>query len=370
MNRHQRSILNWVQRSLSSLKNQRLANEALVKNPLDQEGKQTLTRTNPIARSLRFALGLATLAVILGLLGLITLQAQTPNAIPNSSLNPAQAPLTNNAPQEPKSACSQQKLPKSCPVFQKELANCNSSQNTWGCIDWENFKAYGLGELKPQELYQNSLQNRNSGALKAREGLRQALFGLAIDSKMTLEESVDFRPIFQQHFQTLVQQSFLVDQREASKQLYSLVELSLLPFFSVYWNYRNLPTEEPAPKDASATTGPTFSGLLLNATDVSLRPALFPMILSEQGEKLFTLTAIHKNRIEAQGFFRYSTNLASLRSSGVLGSNPLVLKVAAASGKYPVDLVLAEKEARIFLTLKQTQKFLQEGKIAVLYKAE
>jgi hypothetical protein len=97
-----------------------------------------------------------------------------------------------------------------------------------------------------------------------------------------------------------------------------------------------------APPDAP---GATCSGILIDARDIGFRPALFPRVVTENGEEVIGPGFAESERLSDWGQLAlYRDRLAALAGDRI-GPNPLAIRALRATGTNSADIVISQGDA-------------------------
>lgn len=117
----------------------------------------------------------------------------------------------------------------------------------------------------------------------------------------------------------------------------------------------------------TAMAQPTaYTGLLVDAREVGISPAITVNIVDEKGQVLYSPRVVNRAVALRNGMVEYAgtweEGIASKRSS----SNPLVLKALRAKGKARSNIVISEEQAALLRQINNANKFLEEGRVVVV----
>ena len=113
-----------------------------------------------------------------------------------------------------------------------------------------------------------------------------------------------------------------------------------------------------------AVKGPsTYSGLVIDATGLSMKPALQPRVLDAGGVQVYAASMISPNALRQHGAASFVRSVEAAKQLARIGSKPLVIK-AMRVGKAPSDLIV--DPAAVADLKKADQSFLAEAKVAIV----
>ncbi|RKX69191.1 hypothetical protein DRP53_08940 [candidate division WOR-3 bacterium] len=110
-----------------------------------------------------------------------------------------------------------------------------------------------------------------------------------------------------------------------------------------------------------------YSGVVFDASDVGLKPSMFPKIYDEDGNLILdTRTYFEKKTEYGRRFVQYIKNLDKILNNPELKDNPLIIKIKDIRGKLGSDIVISKKDADRYKWLKDIFHFLlKAGRIFV-----
>jgi len=110
-----------------------------------------------------------------------------------------------------------------------------------------------------------------------------------------------------------------------------------------------------------------YSGLVLDAGNSGLKPALFPKIYDEAGNLLLDTRELYRYTGErGQAVLNYINRLDEILNRPEFARAPLVIKIKAVRGKLGSDIVISRQDADRLKWLKDGAKFLFEtGRLIV-----
>lgn len=111
-----------------------------------------------------------------------------------------------------------------------------------------------------------------------------------------------------------------------------------------------------------------YTGLLIDAREVGISPAITVNIVDETGHVLYSPRVVNRNVALRNGMVEYAGTweeaIASKRSS----TNPLVLKAVRVQGKTRSNIVISDEQALLLKQINNAHNFLEEGRVVVVCK--
>lgn len=120
-----------------------------------------------------------------------------------------------------------------------------------------------------------------------------------------------------------------------------------------------LTTPGPRPADCDGAV----SGLVIDAREVDLRPAMAPKVLGERGQEVYGPSVVNRNWVIQQGMAGYSPDFEKAVRHERVGSNPLIVKAVAVSGDNRSAVVAAKDAGAIRAAFSRCPEFLQQARV-------
>lgn len=128
------------------------------------------------------------------------------------------------------------------------------------------------------------------------------------------------------------------------------------------------------PPSASAPTAPSaaspadsYTGLLVDARGLGLKPALAPRLLDEQGKELYASEVLDRSQAVQAGVAGYAKDLVAGSRQTRVTDNPLIVKGVKASGDKATDVMIGGAGVKAIQQSEPASHFLQQGRVVVVY---
>lgn len=119
----------------------------------------------------------------------------------------------------------------------------------------------------------------------------------------------------------------------------------------------------PAYGQPAAQSGGAYSGLVIDAKGLGLRPAMSPKILDESGQEVYGSKYVSRDWAVQIGMVGYDKDVNRARANDRVTANPLVVKAIKVSGENKADVVVANASAAMIRNATATQNFLDKCKV-------
>jgi hypothetical protein len=102
-----------------------------------------------------------------------------------------------------------------------------------------------------------------------------------------------------------------------------------------------------------------YTGLVINASGMGLQEAMWPRILNERGDIIYSIDCINPNYMGA--VFMYSPSI-TMAKTGKIGDNPIIIKALNCNA---CDIILDNASVELLKEAVEQNNFLKEGKVSV-----
>ncbi len=121
------------------------------------------------------------------------------------------------------------------------------------------------------------------------------------------------------------------------------------------------PKPLPSPADL-----PPYTGVVLDARGLGMKPALLIRVLDEGGTELYRGGYVPQEKAAQNGLALFSRDLTAAQTNPRVGKNPLTLKGSKVDPATPSDIILAEENARKMAPYAQKGTFLEDCRVMVV----
>lgn len=119
----------------------------------------------------------------------------------------------------------------------------------------------------------------------------------------------------------------------------------------------------PAPRPGAAAI---YTGLVIDARGLGVKPAMAPKILSEGGQEVYGFSVVDRNWVIQQGMAGYSKDLQAAQAHERVTDRPLTVKAVAGSGTNKTDIVIATTDAQLLLGSGPHLAFLEKARVMLV----
>jgi len=242
-----------------------------------------------------------------------------------------------------------------------------------GKIDWTNGIAEAVGLGIPQEKYNNQAQAR---ALAKREAIRVARKNLLaiikriqINSESVIEDFIVKRDMIIKKVQNLLVDAQVVDIKYMSDgSVEATVDIKLVGPFADIILPRNIRIIEQMQYIRSAHNEGkvSFTGLVVDCRGFSVKPALVPRIIDEDGGEVYSPVYISREYAIKKGIAGYARDLTTAQNNPRVAGRPLIMKGIKTAKTGKSDIVISNADAAKIKGNACHLNFLQKCRVMIV----
>lgn len=113
--------------------------------------------------------------------------------------------------------------------------------------------------------------------------------------------------------------------------------------------------------------GGVATGLVIDARNLGLRPALLPRIVDQEGQEVYVGQVVTRTNAVEQGVAGYAKDVNAASNNFRVTDNPAVIKALSAAGTARTDIVIGQADASSLRRLSSQGDFLQYCRVIIVY---
>jgi hypothetical protein len=243
-----------------------------------------------------------------------------------------------------------------------------------GKVDWTTnvITAVGIGAppASPANAAQARAMAERAAQVVAYRNLLEAVKGVRVDSATTVENFMVTSDVIKTEVSGFIQGATIMDKKYMSDgsvevtvgmKLTGALADALLPKGS-----GTPPTVTPPPSGTAAAPSQLFTGLIVDARGLGVRPAMAPKILNEDGKEVYGSAWINRDWAVREGMVGYLKDPVSAQANPRVTDKPLMVKAIKVSGDGRVDMVISNTDAAILQSATQNLSMLEKCRVIVL----
>ncbi|NOX38198.1 MAG: hypothetical protein GXO78_11765 [Calditrichaeota bacterium] len=273
--------------------------------------------------------------------------------------------------------------------------------NNFGGIDWtaQVVRATGIGapnpNLPPGAQRASAIEAAKVVALR---NILQIVKGVYVNSETTVENMMLTSDVIRTKVEGVVRNYRVVDIRYVSTGDVEVdVEVPLSAFYEIFLNVpqqsgaspapqvcplcgqpwpagKPYPQNYPVPPPSSPSGAPTpaarpgvvYSGLIIDARGLGVRPALSPKIVDEMGNEVYGTGNVSREYAVQIGVVGYEKDINRARTNERVADNPMIVKALRATGPNRTDVVISNADAQLIRQAAQNLNFLEQCKVMII----
>jgi len=251
------------------------------------------------------------------------------------------------------------------------IKDVETSVGSSGKIDWTTgvITAVGIGAppAQPANAAQARAMAERAAQVVAYRNLLEAVKGVRIDSTTTVENFMVTSDVIRTQVSGFVQGAMVMDKKYMSD---GSVEVTVGMKLTGALADSLLPKTPPAPQTGivatPGVTGQAFTGLIVDARGLGVRPAMAPKILNEDGKEVYGSAWINRDWAVREGMAGYLKDPLQAQQNPRVTDKPLLVKAIKASGDARVDVVISNADAAMLQGAAQNLSFLEKCKVIIL----
>ncbi|MBI5789826.1 MAG: LPP20 family lipoprotein [Candidatus Schekmanbacteria bacterium] len=240
-----------------------------------------------------------------------------------------------------------------------------------GQINWTagTIRTTGMGAA-PEEItnpVQAAALAERAAVTVARRNLLEIIKGVRVDSETIVENFITTSDVIKTKISGQIQGAQVVEKRNLTAGGVEVVmEIKLRGAFSdtILPQTPTFPqiTEEPG----KFVPDKVYTGLVINAKGLNLRPAMAPKIMNEQGEEIYGSAFISRDYAVTQGMVGYSRSMLDAVKNERVADTPVVVRALKSSGNTNTDLIIGNSDALALIAAARNLNFLQQCKVMIV----
>lgn len=259
-----------------------------------------------------------------------------------------------------------------------------------GNVDWSRMiitaKGIGAPPANAANIAQARAMARRAAIVVAQRNLLEIVKGVRIDSQTLVKDFMTQSDIIRSQVSGIVRGSRLIDVAYMSdSSVEATVAMPLMGEFSgvviplvVKQPARPAPPmappmmapQPPAPQIQAPLRPPVspavFTGLVLDARGLGVRPAMSPKILDESGSEVYGSAFVSREYAVQQGVSGYAKDLSAAQNNPRVTDRPITVKGVKASGPARCDIAISNADAQSIKASAENLSFLQKCRVMIV----
>lgn len=245
-----------------------------------------------------------------------------------------------------------------------------------GKVDWTTgvITAVGIGAppAQPANAAQARAMAERAAQVVAYRNLLEAVKGVRVDSTTTVENFIVTSDVIKTQVNGIIQGATIMDKKYMSDgsvevtvgmKLTGALAEALLPKTPPASATPTVPGAAPTP---GAAPGQLYTGLIVDARGLGVRPAMAPKILNEDGKEVYGSAWVNREWAVKEGMVGYLKDPAAAQANPRVTDKPLLVKALKVSGDGRVDTVISNADATALQNASQNLNMLEKCRVVIL----
>lgn len=244
---------------------------------------------------------------------------------------------------------------------------------TAGKVDWSTgvITAVGIGAppAQPANPAQARAMAERTAQVVAYRNLLEAVKGVRIDSTTLVENFMVTSDVIRTEVSGIIQGATIMDKKYMSD---GSVEVTVGMKLTGTLADALLPKTPPTPPTGltgtltPAAPGQVYTGLIVDARGLGVRPAMVPKILNEEGKEVYGSAWVNRDYAIREGMVGYLKDPIAAQTNPRVTDKPLMVKALKVSGDARVDVVITNADAAMIHGAAQNLSFLEKCRVIIL----
>jgi hypothetical protein len=113
-------------------------------------------------------------------------------------------------------------------------------------------------------------------------------------------------------------------------------------------------------------SGQLYTGLIVDARGLGVKPAMAPKVLNEDGKEVYGSAWINRDYAVREGMVGYLKDPAAAQANPRVTDKPLTVKAQKVSGDARVNLVISNADAATLQSASQNLSMLEKCRVIIL----
>lgn len=126
--------------------------------------------------------------------------------------------------------------------------------------------------------------------------------------------------------------------------------------------------EKPLADEEETEKGDVYTGLIIDASKIKVKPALAPKILDENGREVYGTGFVSRQYAVEHGIVGYAKDLKAAKKNERVTNNPVVSKGIKATGANGANIVIKNSDAQKILGMSESLSFLDKCRVLIVVR--
>ena len=257
--------------------------------------------------------------------------------------------------------------------LQGTIKDVEQSVGSSGKVDWTTglITAVGIGAppAQPANAAQARAMAERAAQVVAYRNLLESVKGVRVDSTTTVENFIVTSDVIRTEVNGIIQGAMIMDKKYMSD---GSVEVTVGMKLTGALADALLPKTSPTPPAGltgtltPASPGQLYTGLIVDARGLGVKPAMAPKILNEDGKEVYGSAWISRDYAVREGMVGYLKDPVQAQTNPRVADKPLMVKALKVAGDARVDMVITNADAAMLHSASENLSMLQKCRVIIL----
>jgi len=243
-----------------------------------------------------------------------------------------------------------------------------------GSINWNQgtILAKGIG-APPEKLYGKPSARPmalRAATLDAYRNILEVVVGVRIDSATVVRDYTVENDVIRTKVDGMIKGAQIIKKEYLSD---GTVEITMQMNMRGGFSQLMLPEEikplesiKPVPMTQAQTSSAVFTGLVVDAKGLKVRPAMSPKILDENKQEVYGSAYVSREFAVQQGMSGYAKEVATAQHNQRVTDNPLTVKGLRTEGPGRSDVVISNADASMLRSASENLSFMKKCRVMIV----
>ncbi len=246
------------------------------------------------------------------------------------------------------------------------------SQMKNGKINWTEGKITAIGKAAPPNKEKKESSNfiLNSAKIDAKRNLIHIFKNMSLKTGLSVQDYASHSDLIMAGIERVVMDANIKEQRYTSDRAIEVsIEMSLfgvLLQFILPEDIKQIPNIKIIKPDEHNTKKEQYTGLIIDAGGLDFEPVIYPVIVSEDGQLVYSSIFISREYAVQKGVCQYVCDLNTALTAKRIGNNPILIKGLRKSSSNNASIVISRSDSNKIEQLTERHFFMKQCKVIIL----
>lgn len=243
-----------------------------------------------------------------------------------------------------------------------------------GSINWNQgtILAKGIG-APPEKLYGKPSARPmalRAATLDAYRNILEVVVGVRIDSATVVRDYTVENDVIRTKVDGMIKGAQIIKKEYLSDGTIEItMEMNMRGGFSQLMlpeEIKPLESIKPVPLTQAQTSSAVFTGLIVDAKGLKVRPAMSPKILDENKQEVYGSAYVSREFAVQQGMSGYAKEVAAAQRNKRVTDNPLLVKGLRTKGPGRSDIIISNADASMLRSASENLSFMKKCRVMIV----